>query len=358
MVEGLAEYAEPGVEPIRIYLGEEAIKNMNASFQGKPVYVDHVDEVNLENLEKEMDGVVVRSFFNKLDGKNWVEFVVTTDRGKEAIRSGWKLSNAYVPKNFAQGGENHGVSYDKEVISGEYEHLAIVQNPRYEESVILSPEEFKQYNEKKEKELSRFANSKNEKETKKMAFKFNLFKRTKVENGKDVDLSSLMVELPKSKSEILLSEVVEKYDTIQNMKGYANDDHMVKVGDKEMNVKDLRDGYMKACNDLEEMKKKNSDEEGSGQEDEEMENDESQKETVSEGMKDVGSRGGDVSLENEEEEVEKKEKMMKDKKKNASDKASALKNAGAHNAPEPQFHTIEIGIDKVARGKQRYGSGN
>ena len=45
MVEGTAEYSEAGKEPYRIYIGETTIKNMNPTFQGKPVYVDHVDEV-------------------------------------------------------------------------------------------------------------------------------------------------------------------------------------------------------------------------------------------------------------------------------------------------------------------------
>ena len=244
MVEGTAEYSEPGSEPYRIYIGEETIKNMNPTFAGKPVYVDHVDEVDLANLQNEADGYVSDSFFNPVDGKNWVKFIVVSDRAKDAIRAGWKLSNAYVPKGFASGGENHGVSYTKEVTSGEYEHLAIVQHPRYEESVILTPEQFKAYNEEKKTELLRLANSKEEKQE----MKLNIFKRVKVENTKEFDLSGLMVELPKSKAEMLLTEVVEKYDAVHNMHGYANGDHMVKIGEDEMSVNDLVKKHMEMCN--------------------------------------------------------------------------------------------------------------
>lgn len=372
MVEGVAEYAEPGEKPYRIYIGEDAIKNMNPSFSGKPVFVDHVDEVDLDNLESEMDGVVVRSFFNEADGKNWVEFIAITDRAKEAIRLGWKLSNAYIPKAFSGGGENHGVRFEKEVTAGEYEHLAIVQNPRYEESIILTPEQFKSYNEDKKKELTRLANSKGTKEKNKMAFKFNIFKRTRVENGKDgIDLTGLTVELPKSKSEMLLSEVVEQFDAIQNMHGYANGDHMVKLGEDEMSVNDLIKKHIAACNELEEMKSKNSGEGEPGRDIEDCRNDDDEEGTEDSGLRDVGDRGGDESLDNEdenerkdnEEDEEEDEERAKDKKKNAKErarelarkKAQALKNA----RPQPPFQgvpRVDLAIDQVARGKARYGS--
>jgi hypothetical protein len=227
MVEGTAEYAEPGKEPLRIYIGEDTIKNMNPSFQGKPVYVDHVDEVNLDNIQAEADGYVIDSFYNKSDGKNWCKFLVVSDDAKQKIRNGWRLSNCYIPNTFGSGGENHGVAFSKEVTSAEYEHLAIVKDPRYEESVILTPAQFKEYNTEKEAEIYRLANSKEKPKETKMAFK--LFKRTKVENSADIEGMSIV--LPESKKEMLLTEVITQFDKIQNMHGYANEDHMVKVGE-------------------------------------------------------------------------------------------------------------------------------
>jgi len=347
MVEGVAEYAEPNQTPYRILIGEDTIKNMNPTFAGKPVYVDHVDEVDLENLQEQMDGVVVESFFNKADGKNWVKFVAISDRAKEAIRMGWKLSNAYVPKSFSGGGLWHGVEYLKEVTGGEYEHLAIVRNPRYEESMILTPEEFKKYNGEKEVELSRLTNSK-EKETK-MAFK--LFKRQKVENS--ADFESMMIELPKSKKEMLLSDVVAQFDAIQNMNGYANGDHMVKVGDDEMSVNDLVKKHI-------EMQNKMKENAGEGEPSVDVEDvKENAEEAIEEGVKAVGDRGGDESLDNEEDDVE--APMPEKKKKNEQDKevakakAAALKNAHLRADAEEPIR-IETSMDQVARGKAKYGS--
>ena len=344
--EGLAEYAEAGRDPYRILINENTIKSMNPSFTGKPVYVDHVDEVNLENLQAEADGYVVDSFYNKSDGKCWVRFIVVSDRGKQAIRSGWKLSNAYIPKSFSGGGLWHGVQYEKEVTAGEYEHLAIVKNPRYEESMILTPEQFKQYNGEKEVELTRLANSK---ENKKMALKF--WKRAKVENS--ADMEGLMIELPKSKKEMSLVDVISEFDTFKNMQGYASPDHMVKVGNDEMSVNDLVKKHMDMCNEMEEMKKPKAENDGEGEPGaevmDEKKNDDAEAGTKESGEKDVGDRGGDKAMNKEDEE----EKEVK--KNNSREKAAALKNAGP--AVSEPFAKISLSMDQVARGKARYGSG-
>jgi hypothetical protein len=345
---GVAEYSEPGQEPYRILVEEQAIKNMDPTFTGKPVYVDHVDEVDLNNLQAEADGYVIESFYNQMDGKHWVKFIVVSDRAKQAIRSGWTLSNAYVPKAFSGGGLWHGVEYIKEVVAGEYEHLAIVKNPRYAESKILSPEEFKKYNGEKEIELKRLANSQDQKGEKEM--KLNFFKRSKVENS--IDLESTVVELPKSKKEYTIAEIVNKLDVIENMHGYASDDHMVKVGENEMSVKDLVKKHMDACNELESMKTKNAETEEGGEPgkgaDDEKQNDEAAD------LKSVGDRGGDKSLDNKED--DKEEEKKEEAKKNAiSEKVKSLKNANvAAFAAEPK--PIQLSADKVARGKIRYGS--
>lgn len=353
MVSGVAEYAEPDREPYRILIEEAAIKNMDPSFQGKPVYVDHVDEVNLENIQSEADGYVMESFFNQLDGKHWVKFIVVSDRAKQAIRSGWTLSNAYLPKSFSGGGLWHGVEYIKEVVSGEYEHLAIVKNPRYAESKILTPEEFKKYNGEKDIELKRLANSKEEQKGE-GTMGLSFFKKAKVENS--VDLESTVVRLPKSQKEFTIAEVVNKLDVIENMHGYASDDHMVKVGENEMSVKDLVKKHMDTCNELEGMKKsavsEDGGEPGKGADDD-MEKNSDKSEAEDMGI--VGDRGGDHSLDNAEEDKEDEKKKEEAKKNAIQEKVKSLKNADLR-AYQDQPKAILLSADKVARGKSRYGS--
>lgn len=327
---GVAEYVDAKKESFRILINENAAKKMDQTFVGKPVFVEHVDEVNLDNIQNEADGYVIESFYNRTDGKHWVKFIVVSDRGHDAIRSGWKLSNAYIPTSFGPGGLWHAVEFSKEVMDGEYEHLAIVKDPRYAESIILTPDEFKNYNETKEIELKKFANSKQEKST----MKLNIFKRTKVENSKEIDFEGLEVELPLSKKSMTLSAVVNELDKVLNMHGYASDEHMVKVNDKEeMSVKDLRDCYGKMKSDMEAMKKNAESED---MDDEAMENEE-----VSEPTK--GDELGEA----------KEDKMYENEKEPKESNFEKLKNA--HKKVINQEPELTI-LDGVERGKKLFGA--
>lgn len=348
MVEGTAEYKSKGAEPYRVYLNEETLKKMDRTFAAKPLYVGHVNEVDLSTIQENADGWVIESFFNQVDGRHWAKFIVVSDRGHQAILNKWKLSNAYIPLSFGSGGLCHGVEYTKEITMAEYEHLAIVPDPRYEESIILTPEEFKSYNESKELDLLKVANSKGEPEM--SVFKF--FKKEKMENSSS--LENTLVTLPESKKDVSVSEALEIADKFLNMMGYANGDHMVKVGEEEMSVNQLTKAYNKMKNDEKEKmeaeeKKKNADGEEAKKkaEDEKKkkENDDSDDEMMEDSKK-----------KNADEEDEKK------KKENAEKEAAEKKENDAHfnslfhaqnRGPKGAVH-IELSSDRLARGKERY----
>jgi len=176
MNEGVAEYRPPNEDMYRILIQEKICKQMDASFTGCPVYVGHVDDETKDGVV----GYVVKSFFNQADGRHWAELIITEDAGLNAIRKKYRVSNAYLPEDYAGGGKWHGVDYEREVMKGVYKHLALVDDPRYEETMVLTPDEFKLYNQNKELELKKLNNSKDSgeiknKETPKM--KFNIFKR-------------------------------------------------------------------------------------------------------------------------------------------------------------------------------------
>ena len=159
--EGPVHYLEKGED--KIYLvKDEALKKMNASFEGKPVYIKHVDEVNMDTLKEDANGYVVKSFYNEFDGAWWAE-IIADDEAQGFIEKGWAVSNAYLPTELGSGGVYHDIDYDKEVKNGVYEHLAIVDNPRYEEAVIMTPDEFKDFNEGRKAELEKLKNSKEKK---------------------------------------------------------------------------------------------------------------------------------------------------------------------------------------------------
>lgn len=156
--EGLVHYKENGDD--KLYLvTNEALQKMNKSFEGKPVFIRHVDEVNESSLKEDSVGRVVKSFYNEFDGAWWLEMVLD-DEAISAVEKGWAVSNAYLPTEYGAGGVYHDITYDKEVKDGVYEHLAIVDNPRYEEAVVMTPEEFKEYQEGRKAELEKLKNSK------------------------------------------------------------------------------------------------------------------------------------------------------------------------------------------------------
>lgn len=344
MVEGVAEYPEhksSDGRPLRILVLENALKEMNPTFAGCPVYVRHVDKVDLEDIQ-EADGFVVESFFNRADGKHWAKFIITSDAAHEAIRSGWKLSNAYTIKDFKGGGEWHAVPYSKEVARAEYGHLAIVPNPRYEESEILTPEEFKAYNSQKETELRALQNAK---EISPMKSMFNWFNKKAAENG--VEIESAVVTLSDG-SERTVKDLVNAAEAAikksDDDKGdeplMANMEHKVKCGDEMISVNDLTARYnaLKAEKDEMEKNKKNA-------EDEEKKN--------------ADAKKADEEKQNaktaEEKAAAEKAAIDEAARKKAEDEKhfTDLKNAADLKNPS----VLETSADRAARGKSRYGSG-
>ena len=226
-----------------IYINQDTAKKMNTTFQGCAVYVEHVNKIDPDKK----DGTVVRAFFNEKDGQHWVEFMVDTQEALDKIAQGWRLSNAYHPIQKGGGGEWNGIPYDEEILDGAYEHLAIVENPRYDESIILSPEDFEAYNKSKETDLKRFLNSKSTKEKGEKTMSLKWFKKTTVENAKDID--GMSVTLPKSGIEMTMAQVVNAADEAEVEKKkpaeerMANGDDMVDCFGGKMKVNELVKQY-------------------------------------------------------------------------------------------------------------------
>lgn len=220
---GVAEYPGKAANgaPNRLLVTEKAIRNMEPSFTGKPIYVEHIDGApNLSTLQIEADGYVVESFFNQADGKHWAKLLIVSDAGHAAVAKGLRLSNAYKPSVIERQGVWNSIPFQHELMGGEFEHMALVSNPRYNESVILTPEEFAAHNahcleglrqaavrNSEAEQVSETQPSKPKEGALTMAF--NFFKKTPVEadaeslitlkNGKTVNVEQL-IELANSVS--------------------------------------------------------------------------------------------------------------------------------------------------------------
>ena len=398
---GVCAYADE-----TILIGEEALKEMDKTFAGKPIYVNH-QKVDLEKIQQEADGYVAESFYLPEDGCHWAKMIIVSDKGHEAIRKGWKVSNAYVPDEFGIGGEWHNIPYNREVMKAHYTHLALVDNPRYEEAEVMTPEDFKMYKEQKREQLKSLENAKTKGEGKTM--KWKLFKRTEVTNSDD--LSKVMVELSNG-STVSIGEMVnsvEKDLKEKEEKNKCNEDILektVKVNGEDVTVADLVKEYESKCNkcnedeeDKEEdeekkskkASKKNSEEgkdeeeKKDSEEEKDKEEKESKKNKKNEGedidkrkgideiggfLKDKGLNDEDIRFviglaeklsyekdeagkDNEDEEIEKDLTIEKKDKKNAKELLEAEEKA---NAKGFQGQVVDTMSRRLARGQERYGS--
>ncbi len=320
----------------------DAIKKMMPSFVGKPLYVMHVDEVNMATLKEDAHGYVLDTFYNEMDGWVWSKFLAVDDIAFDAIAKNWAVSNAYVPTETAAGGTKHNCPYDREVINAEYTHLAIVPNPRYEDACIMTPEEFKAYQEGKQKNLNELQNSKDTKQKGKRIMK--LFKRTKVETDQ-IDNDTL-VEIQNDDGTTSEVSIADMVGAVTNEKKMNKDyDMMVNVDGDEMSVKELMNRYKK-------MNKKNR----MDGDKEKMNKDYDDKEKMNRDYDDMERMNEEDDEKSNEDDKDEMDMMNKKKgKKNSKDHYGDLQAAHLKNS---KGVPIDTGLDQVNRGQARYGSGN
>ncbi len=129
---GVCEYANE-----RVYLSAETLQRACATIKGRPVIIDHITGITPENMHEYAVGYVTGSECCFGDSSSFdCNFVVFDDEGKQVIADGYSVSCAYKPLAYGAGGTWHNVPYDREITELEFTHLALVQNPRYEDAKI------------------------------------------------------------------------------------------------------------------------------------------------------------------------------------------------------------------------------
>lgn len=355
MQPGVCRYVHSdGVEEI-VLLKVDTLQKMAPSFVGKPVYVFH-QKVDLDNLKDEAAGYVTASFYNELDGWLWVQFIMIDDSGHDSIQGGWSVSNAYIPDESGAGGSWNNNAYHREITTASFTHLAIVPDPRYEDACIFTPEAYKVYQDERRVRLNELRNSKSTEGNK---FMLKFFKNEKKEvAASDVDADT-MVELTNGKSMKLTDMVaaVEKREKTNAIK-----DATIMVNGKSMTVAELSNAYTEMCkekeNEADDKDEKENDADGTvdlnmienASDDGDEDDDKKEKENETDTDQPEGDKG-DKEVKNSkaaEEAAAAAAKKVADKKhfdelKNAKDKAMPVRR-------------IEISVDQVQRGKDRYGS--
>lgn len=333
---GVVRYPEMN-PPFTILVNSDVAQEMDSTMAGAPLFVNHVNPgTELEEIQKgNDDGGVIESFFNQPDGFHWTKFSVNTQEGLDAIKKGWTLSNCWEPQARDETGTWHEVPYQKVAMNGNYRHLAIVENPRYGESKILTPEQFKQYNEECETRLLALRNSKegaeNVSTVKKVLDFFNVeTKETKIDE-------KLYVTLPLTNKKVNVQQFLMNADEEMSKipEGYANPEHKIKLADGRVcNIGQMVE-YHKGMSEM-------ANAEGFDEQHEAL-----QVKTLGEGSKNAAPNPQVTETENEKAdrekkekedmenasekekaEKEKKDKEDKDRVENARKKAVALRNAG------------------------------
>lgn len=313
---GLVNYAEYG----NVLVQKPVLDKMCNSFVGKPVINLIHKEVSPSMYENgEADGVVTRVWYNDADGWYWCDFLVWDDSTRLNCESdAYSVSCAYTVSDInSKPGEYHNIAYEQEVLDGEYTHLAVVANPRYEGARIV-------YNSKGG--------------TMKL---FKFWKKSEAKNAAESDLEKAVVDVDGQK--VAVKALIEAHNSLAK-KGLAvenmSDDTIIEVDGQELPLKNLKDSYraVKNAEDDEEKKKKAKD-------DEDMKNadDEAKKKKDEEDLKNAEE---DAKKKKDDDEKMENEKRFRD-----------LKNA-AERRGEPQKAQIVTRRELAAVGREKYGKKN
>lgn len=116
-------------------LKKETIDKFVNTFMECPVIIGHKDDIT----ENDVVGTIQKIWFSSDDGWFWCSGIITSKKAIELIENGYNVSCQYRITDYSENteGKLHNANpYDKEILDGVFEHLAIVENPRYEDAFI------------------------------------------------------------------------------------------------------------------------------------------------------------------------------------------------------------------------------
>ena len=296
---------------------------MAQTFNGKPVYILHQD-VEFDKMKQDAVGYVADTWLGG-DGWLWSRIIITDDEAHKVIAEGYSVSNAYNPTEFKGGGMHHNIPYTREILNGEFTHLALVPDPRYEDAKVYTLEEYQARNTTLMNSLE--PEQPKHQPKKKGTFMLKFFKNEKKEVSAD---EADIVEYTNAKGETVTRSISEMVNAVEEKE---KEDKMlsnkVKVNGEEMTVAELVKKYEELENEDDEKDEKQN--ESDKEEEKENEDDEAKKSAEAEA-----------------------EERAEEEKKNAKKKADAIRNAGG--VAPTTARVIETRATQLNRGKSVYGT--
>jgi hypothetical protein len=118
-----------------IYISNSTLQTMEKSLVGCPIVIGH-EYIDNENVQKLTVGRVINAYMGadaKGDTVQYAVCLIEDERALELlINQGYGVSTGYDITKTGDAGTFNMVKYNREIIDGAYNHLAIVANPRME----------------------------------------------------------------------------------------------------------------------------------------------------------------------------------------------------------------------------------
>lgn len=229
-----------------LLLKKETIDRIAPSIIGKPVVVRH-QHVTPENQGGLAVGYVVGIHYNSSDAWFYVDFLITDDKLEVVDREDGSVvfkdpkngelldgvSCSYDVTNTSKGGVWHDIKFEAEILDGSFTHLAIVLNPRYEETNrIVEKSAYMLVNGKEAVSKREDGQETNSKEGSQMKI-FKIFR--KLTNGKEEEVEDKLVDV--DGKEVPLSELVKTYQAEEVEKAFMS---MLETANSKFNSKGVK----------------------------------------------------------------------------------------------------------------------
>lgn len=248
---GLVDYTD-GDQRETVLVKKPALDLMNPSFLGRPVFnfthkvvdIKNAFDFTSEEIEEHAVGVISEVGYDVESGYYFVDMMIWDEETQNNIGNGYGVSNAYIPE-VGEGGVYNNVPYDEEVTGGVYDHMAIVEDPRYGDVRIFENSNGKNPMKPKKYKI-------NWPKVAKGPFKKNMAPEKKTdEEEEEMSLNADSVLMGDDGEEYPLAEMVEAYKQ-SNMDSNMDDEEgkptlnmedTVEIDGKQVSVKELYDNY-------------------------------------------------------------------------------------------------------------------
>ncbi len=137
----VSRFIEPGIVHYEefgdVLITKETIDKFINSLIGCPIIIQHKD-ITDKNADQERVGVISNVWYNETDGWYYCEGVIWNKQAIDLVKNqGWNVSCTYDFISDNQEKTHNGKKIDLEFIDGNFLHLALVPNPRYERANIV-----------------------------------------------------------------------------------------------------------------------------------------------------------------------------------------------------------------------------